>query len=119
MTTEFQGTYDAGERITHCGIVVAPGEMINAREPAVARDRIVGYWQEHLEGYRRYLPAAEPYPVVMGFAALRARLGAAATGAPLEAEHADGQGNTWQEFERCTMRWEKATNRVWVSFKES
>jgi N-acetyl-anhydromuramyl-L-alanine amidase AmpD len=61
--------------------------------------------------------ASKPPPaVVLGFKRVYDYLGAEKCGVPISPERYDGQGNSNQLFTRCEMRWDKATNRVWVSF---
>jgi cell wall-associated NlpC family hydrolase len=53
MTTEFQNTYLSLDRITHVGIYVGGGRMINApAEGDVVREMPVfeGYWLDHFAG---------------------------------------------------------------------
>lgn len=57
-----------------------------------------------------------PPAVVLGFKRVYDYLGNEKCGAPLSPERYDGQGNSNQLFTRCEMRWDKAENRVWVSF---
>lgn len=59
-----------------------------------------------------------PVPVVLGFRRLYNYLGSERCGVPLSPERHDGHGNSTQLFSRCEMRWDRAENRVWVSFTE-
>jgi hypothetical protein len=55
----FKGTYSTPDYITHVGIYVGNGEMINAKEPVCARSSLnTDYWQSHLAGYGRVPGAA-------------------------------------------------------------
>ncbi|GEM_PF-2577058 len=67
-------------------------------------------WKQHL------VSASPPIPVVLGFRQLYDYLGEERCGAPLTPEQYDAQGNSHQIFTRCEMRWDKAENRVWISF---
>ena len=50
----FERTYSSPDRITHVGIVVAPGWMISAAEPVVGRQSFAGgFWASHFVGYGR------------------------------------------------------------------
>lgn len=60
-------------------------------------------------------PASTP-TVVLGFKRVYDYLGEEKCGVPLSIERYDAQGNSNQLFTRCEMRWDKAKNRVWVSF---
>ncbi len=64
--------------------------------------------------------APDPRPlapdVVLGFRQVYDYLGAERCGVPLSPEQYDERGNSRQRFTRCEMRWDKAQNRVWVSF---
>lgn len=57
-----------------------------------------------------------PVPVVLGFRELYDHLGEEKCGVALTPERYDARGNSSQLFTRCEMRWDKAENRVWVSF---
>ena len=81
------------------------------------------YWDSWKEGLLPVSPSpcppvsASPCPVVLGFRQLYDYLGAEKCGVPLAPERYDEQGNSRQPFSRCEMRWDKAENRVWVSFQ--
>jgi cell wall-associated NlpC family hydrolase len=50
----FQRTYSSPDRITHVGIVVAPGWMVSAIEPVVGRQSYTDpFWRAHLVGFGR------------------------------------------------------------------
>lgn len=50
----FQHTYDSPDRITHVGIIVAPGMMVSAIVPAVGRQSLdSSFWRDHFAGYGR------------------------------------------------------------------
>jgi len=50
----FQGTYQSSDRITHVGIIVAPGIMVSAIEPVVGRQSLASpFWVAHFAGYGR------------------------------------------------------------------
>jgi len=50
----FQRTYSSPDRITHVGILVAPGVMISAIEPVVGRQSLATpFWSAHFAGYGR------------------------------------------------------------------
>ncbi len=61
---------------------------------------------------------APPIPVILGFRQLYDYLGEEKCGVALAPERYDARGNSSQLFTRCEMRWDKAENRVWVSFTE-
>lgn len=50
----FQGTYDAGEPVTHVGIYVGGGQMIHSGDPNQITG-ITGYYADHLYGYGRVI----------------------------------------------------------------
>lgn len=50
----FQRTYDSPDRITHVGILVAPGIMVSAIEPTVGRQSLASpFWVAHYAGAGR------------------------------------------------------------------
>lgn len=50
----FQRTYSSPDRITHVGILVAPGVMVSAIEPSVGRQALnTSFWSAHFAGYGR------------------------------------------------------------------
>ncbi len=56
MTTEFQATYPSADRITHVGIYVGNGLMINAPsegEAVSVMPVFTGFWGEHYAGAGR------------------------------------------------------------------
>ena len=64
-------------------------------------------------------PSSTPtVPVILGFRQLYDYLGEEKCGIALAPEQYDAQGNSSQLFTRCEMRWDKAHNRMWVSFTE-
>lgn len=50
----FQGTYDAGETVTHIGIYVGGGQMIHSGNPNQITS-ITGYYADHLYGFGRVI----------------------------------------------------------------
>ena len=49
----FTGTYNAGNPVTHVGIVVAPGTMVHAGDPIKYSSYTTSYWQSHFYGFGR------------------------------------------------------------------
>ncbi|EKD8217469.1 lysozyme family protein [Listeria innocua] len=49
----FHSTYDAGEYVTHVGIIVSENRMYNAGDPIGYADLTENYWQQHLIGAGR------------------------------------------------------------------
>lgn len=50
----FTGTYDAGEPVTHVGIYLGNGQMLDDQNNGVVVDNLSDpYWQSHLYGYGR------------------------------------------------------------------
>jgi cell wall-associated NlpC family hydrolase len=50
----FTGTYDAGTPVTHVGMYIGGGKMINDNSSGVSIDSFTsGYWRSHLYGYGR------------------------------------------------------------------
>ncbi len=50
----FQRTYSSPDRITHVGVLVAPGIMVSAIEPSVSRQSLASpFWVAHFAGFGR------------------------------------------------------------------
>ena len=49
----FTGTYNAGNPVTHVGIVVAPGTMVHAGDPIKYSSYTTSYWQSHFYAFGR------------------------------------------------------------------
>lgn len=52
----FTGTYDSGTPVTHVGMYIGAGKMINSNSSGVSIDSFTsGYWKEHLYAYGRII----------------------------------------------------------------
>lgn len=49
----FHSTYEAGEYVTHVGVVISPTQMYHAGNPIGYADLTESYWQQHLIGAGR------------------------------------------------------------------
>jgi len=49
----FQGTYDCGDIVTHVGIYISPGVMLQSGNPCGYANLDSSYWQGHFYGYGR------------------------------------------------------------------
>jgi cell wall-associated NlpC family hydrolase len=49
----FKGTYSTSSTVTHVGIYIGNGMMINAGDPVKYADITTSYWQQHFYAFAR------------------------------------------------------------------